>query len=85
MVVTAREAPGDCAALLIDRKAWRANGAMALRWTGDRFELERRPADAVTSGPGRAQPRRASERTSPGAHSRARCDAAEQKICEAGD
>jgi len=39
VVVSAREAPDDCPALLIDRKAWRANGAMALRWTGERFEL----------------------------------------------
>jgi len=39
VVVSPREAPGDCKALLIDRKAWRANGALALRWTGDRFEL----------------------------------------------
>ena len=39
MVVGPREAPGDCAALLIDRKAWRANGAIALRWSGNRFEL----------------------------------------------
>lgn len=38
VVVSARAAPGDCAALLLDRKAWRGNGAMALRWTGDRFE-----------------------------------------------
>lgn len=38
VVVSPREAPGDCAARLIDRKAWRANGAMALRWTGDHFE-----------------------------------------------
>ena len=38
VVVSAREAPGNCAALLIDRKGWRANGAMALRWTGERFE-----------------------------------------------
>jgi competence protein ComEC len=40
VVVSPREAPGDCAAILIDRKAWRANGALALRWTGDRFELK---------------------------------------------
>jgi competence protein ComEC len=39
VVVSPREAPGDCKALLIDRKAWRANGAVALRWTGDRIEL----------------------------------------------
>jgi competence protein ComEC len=38
VVVSAREAPGDCPAVLLDRKAWRANGAMALRWTGERFE-----------------------------------------------
>ena len=39
VVVSARAAPGDCAATLIDRKAWRANGAIALRWIGDRFAL----------------------------------------------
>jgi competence protein ComEC len=45
VVVSPREAPGDCAATLIDRRAWRANGALALRWTGDRFELKAaRPA-----------------------------------------
>jgi competence protein ComEC len=38
IVISPREAPGDCAALLIDRKAWRGQGAMALRWTGNRFE-----------------------------------------------
>ncbi|MDB5579370.1 MAG: competence protein ComEC [Bradyrhizobium sp.] len=38
VVVSPREAPGACAALLVDRKAWRANGATSLRWTGDRFE-----------------------------------------------
>jgi competence protein ComEC len=37
VVVSPREAPGACAALRIDRNAWRANGAMALRWTGERF------------------------------------------------
>jgi competence protein ComEC len=40
VVVSPREAPGDCAATLIDRRDWRANGALALRWTGDRFELK---------------------------------------------
>jgi competence protein ComEC len=38
VVMSAREAPGVCAALLIDRKIWRTNGAMALRWTGASFE-----------------------------------------------
>ena len=45
VVVSARQAPGDCAALLADRRAWRANGAMALRLVGDRFEFtSARPA-----------------------------------------
>jgi competence protein ComEC len=39
VVISAREAPGACNALLIDRKAWRANGAVALRWVRDHFEL----------------------------------------------
>jgi competence protein ComEC len=45
VVISAREAPGACAATLIDRKVWRAHGATALRWTGDRFEesYARRP------------------------------------------
>jgi competence protein ComEC len=34
------EGPRACAAVLIDRPVWRANGAMTLRWTGDRFEQE---------------------------------------------
>jgi competence protein ComEC len=38
VVVSVREAPGDCAAILIDRTVWRATGAIALRWLGDRFE-----------------------------------------------
>ena len=38
IVASSREAPGACTALLIDRKAWRAHGATALRWNGDRFE-----------------------------------------------
>ncbi len=45
VVASPREAPGECPAVLIDRKAWRANGAVALRWAGDRFELSAaRPA-----------------------------------------
>ena len=39
VVVSAREAPSSvCAATLVDRKVWRTYGAVALRWTGDRFE-----------------------------------------------
>ncbi len=37
VVVSPRAAPGACAATLIDRNAWRANGAIALRWSGDHF------------------------------------------------
>jgi competence protein ComEC len=39
VVVSPRFAPGGCVALLIDRKAWRANGAVGLRLVGDRFEM----------------------------------------------
>ena len=47
VVVIAREAPStSCAAILIDREVWRARGAIALRWTGERFEQTvARPAD----------------------------------------
>jgi competence protein ComEC len=77
VVVSAREAPGDCPALLIDRKAWRANGAMALRWIGERFEQSvarppgyerpwarglREPAEAVQA-PTRPATRDATPRT----------------------
>jgi competence protein ComEC len=52
VVVSPREAQRDCAAVLIDRRAWRANGALSLCWIGDRFEL--RAAHRVMNGPGRA-------------------------------
>ena len=39
VVVSARSGPGECAATLVDRDVWRANGATTLRWTGDRFEI----------------------------------------------
>lgn len=39
VVVSAREAPGACSALLVDRKTWRASGAISLRRVGDRYEL----------------------------------------------
>ena len=38
IVVSPQNAPGDCAAILIDRKVWRANGAVALRWVANHFE-----------------------------------------------
>jgi competence protein ComEC len=39
VVVTTREAPPDCAAMVIDRKVFRANGAISLRRIGEGFEL----------------------------------------------
>jgi competence protein ComEC len=38
VVVSARAAQAPCAARLVDRNVWRAHGAVALRWNGDRFE-----------------------------------------------
>ncbi len=38
VVVSPQTAPGRCAALLLDRPAWRAQGATALFIKGDRFE-----------------------------------------------
>jgi competence protein ComEC len=37
VVVSERAAPGACSAVLIDRVTWQSYGAVALRWTGDRF------------------------------------------------
>ncbi len=45
VVVSARQAQRACAARLVDRKVWRAHGAVALRWEGNRFaETFARPA-----------------------------------------
>ena len=73
VVVTAREAPRDCAALAVDRKVWQRHGAVALRRNGPGWEVtraspegherpwaRRAPAanDAATSPPdGRGRPR----------------------------
>jgi len=46
VVISAHEASGDCAATLIDRRVWRTNGAMTLRWTGDRFVVSAARASA---------------------------------------
>ena len=64
VVISAREASAACAATLIDCKAWRADGATALRWTGKHFEVNsarppgyQRPWACGASEPaGRAQP-----------------------------
>jgi competence protein ComEC len=39
IVVTSREAPPDCKALAIDRKAWRGHGATALRKLGEGWDI----------------------------------------------
>jgi competence protein ComEC len=39
VVVTSRELPAECKALVIDRKVSRGNGAMALRHDGEGFEI----------------------------------------------
>jgi competence protein ComEC len=39
VVISPREAPGDCAATLVDRKVWRNDGAVSLRWTGAGFAV----------------------------------------------
>jgi len=68
VVISPREAQRDCAALLVDRKVWRANGAIALRWTGERFEMKAarpptyerpwapRPREAAESAPAVSRP-----------------------------
>ena len=37
VVISDRESPTNCNAMLIDRAIWQSYGAVALRWTGDRF------------------------------------------------
>jgi competence protein ComEC len=39
LVVSARDAPPGCAALVIDRQVWRRSGAMALRRLDERFVI----------------------------------------------
>ena len=39
VVVSARDAPAACGALVIDRRVWRRSGAIALRRVGERFEI----------------------------------------------
>jgi competence protein ComEC len=66
VVVSPHDAPGDCQALLVDRKVWRAHGAVALSIRGDRFAVtEARAADvdrpwspghSGTAAPGQTRP-----------------------------
>ena len=37
VVISDRELPADCNAMLVDRTIWQSYGAVALRWTGDHF------------------------------------------------
>ena len=37
VVISGRELPAGCNAMLVDRTIWQSYGAVALRWTGDHF------------------------------------------------
>jgi competence protein ComEC len=50
LVVSARDAPPGCAAVVIDRNVWRRSGAMALRRRGEEFEI------TATRSPGYDRP-----------------------------
>ena len=54
VVVSPRQSPGACQATLIDRAAWRVNGAMTLRWTEIASSGTKRGRMA-TNGPGRGR------------------------------
>ena len=77
VVISAREAPGNCAAALIDRRVWRANGALTLHWTGDSFAMTvARPPDYerpwAHRPPGSARPALTPQQAPPDATPRAR-------------
>jgi competence protein ComEC len=50
LVVSVRDAPPGCAAVVIDRNVWRRSGAMALRRRGEEFEI------TATRSPGYDRP-----------------------------
>jgi competence protein ComEC len=50
LVVSARDAPPGCAAVVIDRNVWRRSAAMALRRRGEEFEI------TATRSPGYDRP-----------------------------
>lgn len=59
-VLSPRDAPGVCRAILIDRRVWRAQGATALFWNGDRFEqAAARPANVDRPWARATRPQRA--------------------------
>lgn len=54
VVVSPRQSPGACQATLIDRAAWRVNGAMTLRWT-EIASSGTKHGRMATNGPGRGR------------------------------
>jgi competence protein ComEC len=66
LVISARDAPPGCAALLVDREVSRRLGAIAMRRLGERFEIsatrsagyDRPWAPAMAYGSEVAEPRR---------------------------
>jgi competence protein ComEC len=77
VVISPREAPGACAATLVDRSIWRADGALTLRWTGDRFAVSAaRPAGYerpwAHGAPGSRRPALTPVQAAPNATPRAR-------------
>jgi competence protein ComEC len=88
LVVSAREAPADCVARVIDRPVWRRSGAMALRRVGQGFEITAsRPAGYARPWAGRSgQSSEASgEVRSTATRSRARDATPNPEDLEAGD
>jgi competence protein ComEC len=61
VVVSPREAPGACQALLVDRSVWRARGAVALRISGKEIEV----SAAWPTGYDRPWTARPQQKTSP--------------------
>jgi competence protein ComEC len=78
VVVSARMAQRPCAAALVDRKVWRAHGAVALRWDGSRL-VERFAIPPGTDRPWAPAPRQITVPAS------ARDATPKQEDLEAGD
>jgi competence protein ComEC len=57
LVASAREAPPDCAAQMVDRRAWQRNGALALRRVGKAWETVAARPDDYDRPWARARPR----------------------------
>ena len=71
LIVATRDAPPDCAAMVIGRKLWRERGALALRRDGSGLRRSSRRGRRISTGPGRrAPPRRASADNAPSANRR---------------